>query len=202
MSCLKGVKDPFEAQEGRWDFLRDAAWKRASSHVEGRISWFFSSCSRKVGVPLELQWGPQGPTHVDSTKSRLHASCEGPLMIPLQPLPGPRFSSGAEARTSGFLSSAGMDLGVPLEFPQGSQASSPVQRCKNTFLSSWKSPFSFTGLWNLSSLETEFPLWALIWVLLQPNSGPDHIKTPVSIGPDCHAHKDLILVLYTLTLPL
>ena len=34
--------------------------KRASSQVEGRISWFFSSCSRKHGVPLELRRGPQG----------------------------------------------------------------------------------------------------------------------------------------------
>ena len=25
LSYLKGVKDPFEAQEGRWDFSRDAA---------------------------------------------------------------------------------------------------------------------------------------------------------------------------------
>ena len=25
VSCLKGVKDPFEAQEGRWDFSRDSA---------------------------------------------------------------------------------------------------------------------------------------------------------------------------------
>ena len=25
----------------------------ASSSVEGRISWAFSSCSRKLGVPLE-----------------------------------------------------------------------------------------------------------------------------------------------------
>ena len=25
LSCLKGVKDPFEAQEGRWDFPRDPA---------------------------------------------------------------------------------------------------------------------------------------------------------------------------------
>ena len=23
LSCLKGVKDPFEAQEGRWDFSQD-----------------------------------------------------------------------------------------------------------------------------------------------------------------------------------
>ena len=35
--------------------------KRASSQVEGRISWFFSSCDRKLGVSLELRQGPQCP---------------------------------------------------------------------------------------------------------------------------------------------
>ena len=25
LSCIKGVKDPFEAQKGRWDFPLDAA---------------------------------------------------------------------------------------------------------------------------------------------------------------------------------
>ena len=35
--------------------------KRASSYVEGRISWFLSSCAKKLGVPLELQLGSQGP---------------------------------------------------------------------------------------------------------------------------------------------
>ena len=25
LSCIRGVKDPFEAQEGRWDFSLDAA---------------------------------------------------------------------------------------------------------------------------------------------------------------------------------
>ena len=28
LSCVKGVKDPFEAQEGRWDFPRDATAKK------------------------------------------------------------------------------------------------------------------------------------------------------------------------------
>ena len=36
--------------------------KRASSHIEGRISCFFSSYGSKLGVPLELRRGPQGPT--------------------------------------------------------------------------------------------------------------------------------------------
>ena len=109
-------------------------WKKDSSCVEGRISWFFSSCCRKHGVPLELQWGPQGPAHVASGKSCLHVSCKGPLGIPLQSVPAPRSSSGAEARTSGFFSSADMDLGVPVEFPQWFQASSRVETCKSAFL--------------------------------------------------------------------
>ena len=138
LSSLKGVKDPFEAQEGRWDFSRDATVKRASSRIEGRISWFFSSCNSKRGVPLELRWVPQGPSHVASGKSSLHASCEGPLGIPLQSFPGSRSSSG----TSGFLSSADMDLSVPMEFQQGSQASSPVETCKSTFLSGCNSSVS------------------------------------------------------------
>jgi len=29
-------------------------WKRASFCVEGRISWFFSSCGGKLEVPLKL----------------------------------------------------------------------------------------------------------------------------------------------------
>ena len=29
--------------------------KRASSRVEGRISWFLSSCGGKIRVPLELR---------------------------------------------------------------------------------------------------------------------------------------------------
>ena len=28
LSCFKGVNDPFEAQEGRWDFSRDTAVKK------------------------------------------------------------------------------------------------------------------------------------------------------------------------------
>ena len=44
--------------------LKTPQRKRASSRVEGRISWFFSSCSSKIGVLLELQRGPEGPACV------------------------------------------------------------------------------------------------------------------------------------------
>ena len=36
-------------------------WKRASSSVEGRFSWFFSSCNRKLGVPLECNMNLRDP---------------------------------------------------------------------------------------------------------------------------------------------
>ena len=82
--------------------------KRASSRVEGRISWIFTSCSSKRRVPLEFRRGPQGPALVASGKSSLHASFEGPLGIPLQPLAGQTVSSELEAGTSVFLSSANL----------------------------------------------------------------------------------------------
>ena len=88
--------------------------KRASYHVEWIISWFFLSGGRKLGFPLHLPRGPEGPARVASGKSSLQASCKGPLRIPLQSVPGPRSSSGAEAGTSVVLSSADMDLKVPM----------------------------------------------------------------------------------------
>ena len=90
--------------------------KRASFRIEGRISWFLSSCGRKLRVPIELCQGLQGFARVASGKSSLHASCEEPLGIPLQSVSDPRPSSGAKAGSSGFLSSADMDLRVPMEF--------------------------------------------------------------------------------------
>ena len=137
--CLKGVKDPFEAQEGRWDFSRDDEREKSLISCSGKNLLVFSSSGRKFGVPLELRQGPQGPVRIASGNSSLHASCEGHLGIPLQSVPGPRSSSGAEAATSSFLSSADMDLRVPTEFPQGSQALSRTETCKSAFLSTCNS---------------------------------------------------------------
>ena len=117
--------------------------KKASSHGERRIFWFYSSCGRKLGVSLELQQGNQEPACIASGNSSLHVSHKGSLGIALQLPLGPTSSSGVEVRTSGFLTSANMDLGVPLEFPQGSQASTRVETCKSALLSSWKSSVRF-----------------------------------------------------------
>ena len=100
--------------------LETPQWKRISSRIEGKISWFFSSCGIKIGIPLELRWGPQGPARGASGKCSLQASHEVPRRIPLQSLPGPRSSSGVEAGNSGFLSRADMDLRVPLGHPERS----------------------------------------------------------------------------------
>ena len=136
LSCMNVVKDPFEIKREGGISLKMLHWKRASSSVEWRISWCFSSFFRKHGVPLEIRRGPHELTRVATGKSSLHGSCEGPLRIPLQSVPGPRSSSGSEAGTSGFLSSTDMDLGVPMGFQQGSLASSHVETWKSAFLSS------------------------------------------------------------------
>ena len=74
------------------------------------------SGGRKLGVPLELRQGPQGPDCVASGKSSLHVNCEGPLEIALQFVASSMSSIGIEAGTSGFHSSADLDLRVPMEF--------------------------------------------------------------------------------------
>ena len=38
LSCIKGVKDPFKIKREGEISLEMPQWKRASSHVEGRIS--------------------------------------------------------------------------------------------------------------------------------------------------------------------
>ena len=47
---------------------------RASSPAEGDVSWDFSSCGRKLGYILELQWGWPFETTVCSAKSGLLSS--------------------------------------------------------------------------------------------------------------------------------
>ena len=46
LSCSKGVKDPLEFPEAGVISLETPVWKWASSRLEGRTSWIFSSCCR------------------------------------------------------------------------------------------------------------------------------------------------------------
>ena len=52
--------------------------KEASPRIEGRISWFYSSWGKEIGVPLELQRGPLGTHSCCLRKSSLRVNCEGP----------------------------------------------------------------------------------------------------------------------------
>ena len=64
LSCLKGVKYPFEAQDGGGISLETLPWKGSSYCIEGRISWvsrvaaghleFLSSLDGDLRDPLVL----------------------------------------------------------------------------------------------------------------------------------------------------
>ena len=89
LSCCKGVKDPFEVQEGRCDFPLDASVGKGLISPRGENLLVFLEFQQ---VPLELWRGPQEPTRVDTGKANLHASFEGTLGIPLQLVPGRKSS--------------------------------------------------------------------------------------------------------------
>ena len=73
LSCSKGVKDPLEVPEVDVISLQTPQEKWASSRLEGRTSWIFSSCGRCS----RLRRGPQGPALVASGKAIPHASFSG-----------------------------------------------------------------------------------------------------------------------------
>ena len=88
LSCVKGVTYSFKAQEEGGISLKMLQRKRASSGVEGRMSWFFSSCGRILEVSLEFRRGPQGPTRLPFKKSSLHSSSDWLLWITLKLVQG------------------------------------------------------------------------------------------------------------------
>ena len=48
LSYSKGVKYPFEVQEGRCDFCRDITAEKGLICLEERTSWFLMNCSRFI----------------------------------------------------------------------------------------------------------------------------------------------------------
>ena len=52
LSCLKGVKDSFEAPEGRWISLEMPPWKRASCCIEGKSLGFSGVVAGNMGFLL------------------------------------------------------------------------------------------------------------------------------------------------------
>ena len=110
---LRGVKDPFEAQEGRWDFSRDDDRKRASSRVQGRISWFSRVPAGNLGF-----------------LSSYDRDLKGPFILPQETPVSMRVARGV----SGSLSSQCRVLGPHLELRPQPQVSSPVLTWISEFL--------------------------------------------------------------------
>ena len=79
LSCSKGVRTLWKFQRLGVISLEKPQSKWASSRLEGRTSWIFSS----LAGALDLRLGPQGPALVASGKASPHASCTGSLGIPL-----------------------------------------------------------------------------------------------------------------------
>ena len=79
--------------------------RRASSHDDGGISWFFSSYGGKFGVSLELRLGTQGASLVAPEKFNLHLSCDEELGISLESRQGYRASIRLEGGISRYFSS-------------------------------------------------------------------------------------------------
>ena len=64
LSCMNVVKDPFEIKREGGISLKMPQRKRASSSVEWRISWFFSSCDGDLRDPLVVPQGSPVATRV------------------------------------------------------------------------------------------------------------------------------------------
>ena len=106
LSCLNGVKCPFEPQEGRWNFSQDAAAEK---------------------VPhLTLMGESPGFSRVQAGSLGFLSSCDGdltdPLVLPQESQVSVRVARGL----SGFLSSQCRSIGPYLDLGLEPQGSSPV----------------------------------------------------------------------------
>ena len=138
--------------------IRDETPERkwASSRLEARTSWIFSSfgrCSRLTTVTAETRSGG-----ISNGQSPLRVF-RGPLGIPLPSLPGPKNMCSERAGTCVFLSRAAMVLGVLLESPQRSQSSSQVGACTCAFRPSCSSTvtLSFASIKESVAFPPGFP---------------------------------------------
>ena len=110
--------------------------KWASSRLEGKTSWIFSSCSRCSVLTKGTLGTGSGFLRKGQSPCELLGCLLGFLSHRCRGL-RPCVESVPEAE--GFLSSADMDLGVLLQSPQGSQSSSRVGACTCAFLPSCSS---------------------------------------------------------------
>lgn len=97
---IKGVK-PFELLGETWDCCRVTGRGIGPHRVDGGISWFFSRCGGKVGVPLELRWGKSGNLLPQGNQASFHVA-RGTLGFLFESLKGNRTSSRVEVGNMGY----------------------------------------------------------------------------------------------------
>ena len=95
LSCSKGGNDPWKFQRLGVISLEMPQRKWASSRLEGRTSWIFSSCGRCLG----LRRGPLGPALVASGNASPNASCSVASQDSHPSMPGPKILCGVGAGT-------------------------------------------------------------------------------------------------------
>ena len=93
LSCSKCVKDLWKFQMLGVSSLETPQWKWASSRLEGRTSWIFSSCGRCSQHVTETS----GTRYGGLRKGQSHGSSSGSLGIPLPSMPGPKILCGVRA---------------------------------------------------------------------------------------------------------
>ena len=166
LSCLResSFLSSFEREPGiALEVLQE---KRASSRVDRGISWFVSSCGRRLGVPLQVPPGAQEPLVLpqgSQVSIRVARVCTGVLWshgrgirpqfawkgesqdvsrvaagsVGSLELPqGPEGASHVVSGKSGILWSCEGPLGIPLELVQATRASCRVEAGNSGFLSS------------------------------------------------------------------
>ena len=128
LSCLNGVKCPFEPQEGRWNFSQDAAAEK--------------------GPHLTLMGESPGFSRVQVGSLGFLSSCDGDLTDPLV-LPQESEVSIPVARgLSGFLSSWCKGIGPHLVLRMEPQGSSPVLTWISWFLWSFNRGVRLRLVWR------------------------------------------------------
>ena len=123
--------------------------KWASSRLEGRTSWMFSSCGRCSRLTTGSSGTRSGGLRKGQSPCELLGVLSGFFSRRCR---GLKTLCGDGAGTCGFLSSADMDLGVFLESPQGSQSSSRVGTCTCAFLPSCSSSVVLPFVWIKGSV--------------------------------------------------
>ena len=129
--------------------LETPQWKWASSHLEARTSWIFSSCGRSSPLTMGTSGIRSGGLRKGQSPCQLLGGLSGFLSRRCWVL-RPSVESVREPEDSSPVLT--WILGVLLESPQGSQSSSRVGACTCAFLLSCSSSVALPFAWIKGSV--------------------------------------------------